>query len=54
MEPVSAAALAALLLGEIPSAPVIAGGVAIVASGAAVALRAPAAHTSTAAAPESP
>ena len=42
MEPVSAAALAALLLGETPSAAVIAGGVAIVASGAAVALRAPA------------
>ena len=53
MEPVSAAALAALLLGETPSAAVIAGGVAIVASGAIVALRAPASATATAAA-ESP
>ena len=41
MEPVSAAVLAALLLGEMPSAAVVAGGVAIVASGAVVALRAP-------------
>ena len=41
MEPVSAAVLAALLLGEMPSAAVVASGVAIVASGAVVALRAP-------------
>ena len=43
MEPVSAATLAVVLLGETPSTAVIAGGAAIVASGAVVALRAPAA-----------
>lgn len=41
MEPVSAAALAIVLLGETPSPAVIAGGAAIVAAGAVVVLRAP-------------